>query len=157
LEAILDIMGRSRIITYKGKSKFLKDGVGQPCIYCKRLMVRADSDKAYDDPGLVVSVEHKEFPRSKGGDNHPENLAVACKRCNALRGNMAIQLFEPFSRVVIQRFPNAPLPVLREGLRNFIYHCAELSIKNNKGIKAATLATLIDIDKQVKARDLDVK
>lgn len=109
-------MGRSRVITYKGKSKFLKDGVGEPCVYCRRKMVRADSDMAYDDPGLVVSVEHKEFPRSKGGDNHPENLAVACKRCNNLRGNIAWQLFDPFSRVVIQRYPNAPLPVLREAL-----------------------------------------
>lgn len=150
-------MGRVKLKSYKGKGKFLKDGVGTPCIYCRRSMIRPDCDEAYEDPGLVVSVEHKEFPKSKGGTNHPDNLAIACKRCNNLRGNISIALFEPFSRVIIQRYPNVPLPILRETLRNYIYHLAELSIGNNRGIKAATLATLIDIDKQVVSRDIKAK
>lgn len=132
----------------------LKTGVGQPCIYCKRKMVRADSDEAYEDPGLEVSVEHMKYPKSKGGDNHPENLAHACRRCNNLRSNIAIELFEPFARIIIQKFPNAPPAVLREALRNFIYHVAELSIKNNSGITNAAGATLLDVDKQLTVRSL---
>jgi hypothetical protein len=120
-------------------------------------MLKSECDESFDDPGRVVSVEHKIFPKSKGGGNDLDNLDLACKRCNCLRGNIAIELFEPFSRVVIQRYPNAPLPVLREALRNYIYHLAELSIKNNAGIKAATLATLIDIDAQIINRQIDAK
>lgn len=134
------------------KYKLRKTGIGEPCVYCKRRMVKAGSDEAYDDPGLIVSIEHKQYPRSKGGDNHPENLAHACQRCNNIRGNIAIELFEPFSRIIIQQYPNVPTPILREALRNYIYHLAELSIHNKNGIKNANLATLIDIEKQVESR-----
>ena len=148
-------MGRKYKI--KRKSDLFKIFSTNGCCYCRRHMLKPDCDAAYDNPDLVVSIEHKQYPRSKGGTNHPENLDLACKRCNNLRGNIAIELFEPFSRVVIQRYPNVPLPVLREALRNYIYHLAELSIGNNKGIKAATLATLIDIDKQVEHRGLEIQ
>lgn len=124
------------------------------CCYCKRRVLKPNSDAALDDPELVISIEHKTYPKSKGGDNDPRNLDISCKRCNGLRGSIAIELFEPFARVVIQRYPNAPTPVLREALRKYIYHLATLSIKNNSGIKAATLATLIEIDSQLEKRDL---
>ncbi len=136
------------------KYQLMKQGYGKPCCYCRRRVIKDGTDEAYDDPGLVLSIEHKQYPKSKGGNNHTENLDIACKRCNNLRGNIAIELFEPFSRVVIQQYPDIPMPILREALRNYIYHLAELSIKNNAGIKNATLATLIDMDRQVKTRDL---
>jgi hypothetical protein len=150
-------MGKTKVRAYKGKAAFLKKGIGAKCCYCKRIMIRPQCDEAFDNPGLVVSVEHKEFPKSKGGTNDPHNLDLACKRCNSLRGNSAIQLFEPFSRVIIQRYPNAPLPILREAWKDYVYHLAELSISNSRGIKAATLATLIDIDKQIEKREIDAK
>jgi hypothetical protein len=140
------------------KYQDMKQGIGKPCCYCRRAVVKPGSDAAQDDPELQISIEHKTYPKSKGGGNDHHNLAIACRRCNNLRGNIAIELFEPFARVVLQQYPDAPTPVLREALRNFIYHVAELSLKNKSGINAATLATLIDIDRQVMRRNMgDVK
>lgn len=148
-------MSKLKNKTHKNLYESMKTGVGKNCEYCKRKMVKDGTDESFEDPGRVTSIEHKKYPRSKGGGNEPENLAFACKRCNNLRGAIAIEFFEPFARVVVQQYPDAPTPVLREALRNFIYHIAELSLKNRSGINAATLATLIDIDQQVVRRNMD--
>lgn len=48
--------------------------MGRVCIYC------------HGANGPATTVDHL-VPRSKGGTDGPENLAPACVRCNASRGN----------------------------------------------------------------------
>ena len=49
------------------------------CCYCRRPFT---ADRR-------PTIEHL-LPVSRGGDNQPENLALACKSCNSRRGNRAI-------------------------------------------------------------------
>lgn len=36
--------------------------------------------------GEQLTIEHL-FPKSRGGSNSPENLRLACEKCNKSRGN----------------------------------------------------------------------
>ena len=51
------------------------------CLYCRKYLER---DKA--------SLEHL-IPLSKGGTNHKDNLALACKACNSHRGNSDVAAY----------------------------------------------------------------
>jgi 5-methylcytosine-specific restriction endonuclease McrA len=48
------------------------------CVWCGRQVWRSD-----------LNVEHL-MPRARGGQTRPENLAVACKRCNRDRGTKPV-------------------------------------------------------------------
>ena len=51
------------------------------CIFCRtRLVVGLDGAA-----GREITVEHI-VPRSRGGDDDPRNLAIACARCNHEKG-----------------------------------------------------------------------
>ena len=58
------------------------------CRYCKQLMVHI--------PGTVldssVTWDHV-VPRSRGGSNAVENLVLACRSCNNLKGNKTLAEF----------------------------------------------------------------
>ena len=47
---------------------------GQRCVWCGRAAWRGD-----------LTVEHL-LPKTRGGRGIPENLAIACRRCNRRRG-----------------------------------------------------------------------
>jgi 5-methylcytosine-specific restriction endonuclease McrA len=50
------------------------------CIHCNaRLRIELDGSTS------IATLEHI-FPRSHGGDDSPENLALACARCNHQKG-----------------------------------------------------------------------
>ena len=44
------------------------------CVWCGRVTWRID-----------LTIEHL-LPRSRGGQTRPENLAIACRSCNRMRG-----------------------------------------------------------------------
>ena len=51
------------------------------CIHCQRkVLLRRDGK-----PHSGSTLEHI-WPRSKGGSDHPDNLAIACSRCNSQKG-----------------------------------------------------------------------
>lgn len=52
---------------------FERDGFA--CVYCGR---RA--------PEATLEIDHIK-PKSKGGSNHPENYATACRECNVGKGD----------------------------------------------------------------------
>lgn len=71
----LEGMGASR-----SNSRRLNDALarcGSSCLWCGREV---------DTPLVAATVDHL-VPRIKGGPTWPENLAVACHRCNAARGH----------------------------------------------------------------------
>jgi HNH endonuclease len=59
----------------------LIDRDGAACVWCGRAPWRED-----------LSVEHL-LPRSRGGRGGPENLAVACRRCNRARRSRAVAAY----------------------------------------------------------------
>ncbi len=58
-------------------------GFGLVCFWCRQ-----------DFPFEQLTLDHLR-PSSKGGSNNPENLRLACRKCNVLRGN---SLFPPEQR-----------------------------------------------------------
>jgi len=56
-----------------------RDGWG--CCYCGRITVEKDRDD--DDRATIEHV----LPQSRGGTDALDNLRIACRRCNWLRGN----------------------------------------------------------------------
>ncbi|RYF05961.1 MAG: HNH endonuclease [Deltaproteobacteria bacterium] len=64
------------------------------CIHCNsKLVVTAEGDAAY------ATVEHI-VPTTKGGDEALDNLALACRRCNNLKGKRLDQ--RPLSDPALQ-------------------------------------------------------
>ena len=62
--------------------RVLYDDAGGLCCYCGRKTLLVASHK---DSGLLATIEHI-IPRSWGGPNRRNNLALACQRCNSNRG-----------------------------------------------------------------------
>lgn len=60
------------------------------CIYCNHSLILWDK---YRKP----TIEHI-IPKSKGGTNHYDNLALACFKCNMYRGNIDLELFMDWYR-----------------------------------------------------------
>lgn len=67
------------------------------CIWCARETWPED-----------VTIEHL-LPRARGGQSRPENLGVACRRCNRLRGARPVVAFV---RERMRAGPYAPTPEL---------------------------------------------
>lgn len=59
-----------------GTWEFVRSRAGRRCEYC---LLRQEHS------GLAHHVEHI-IARQHGGDDRPENLALACNRCNACKG-----------------------------------------------------------------------
>lgn len=51
------------------------------CIHCRRKLVVSQTGERLSS----VTIEHI-VARNHGGDNSPQNLALACSRCNNLKG-----------------------------------------------------------------------
>lgn len=100
-------------------------------------------------------ITQKEFRRYKCEEirkrkNDPDNLLLACFRCNNLRGDTSYEVFLEFSRYVIRQFPYAPAPFLRTALVQFKESLADLGIRNKTGTKRALSLALLSIAEQVK-------
>lgn len=55
-----------------------------------------------------ATIEHIE-PKSKGGEDHPDNYAIACSKCNTKRGTKDIEVFKRELEVLKEyRFPIKP-------------------------------------------------
>lgn len=72
---------------------------GRNCFYCG---VETREDVA-PDAATRLTIEHLK-PISKGGGNDPENLKIACYKCNQERGNG-----EPKQAKKVKATPAAPL------------------------------------------------
>ena len=57
---------------------------GSLCCWCRGQL------EILGHEGLPASIEHL-VPRSRGGGNEAENLALACVPCNSARGNASIE------------------------------------------------------------------
>jgi 5-methylcytosine-specific restriction endonuclease McrA len=60
--------------------RMLVSKTGGLCEYCGKTTTRDD-----DDP-LRMTIDHV-VPVSQGGDDRPENLRLACRRCNEEKGD----------------------------------------------------------------------
>lgn len=59
------------------------DRDGMVCTYCGDPVRRGGSyDTPHDNRPAAGCIDHI-FPRSRGGQNDPDNLCVACKSCNS--------------------------------------------------------------------------
>ena len=73
---------------YRKKRRLWKKQKGK-CIYCNcDTYIYHYGIYAHD----AATVEHI-VPSSKGGSNHPSNLAIACDKCNSSRGNEDLKKF----------------------------------------------------------------
>lgn len=104
--------------------------------------------------GQVKSVEHIR-PRSEGGTNEPENLNLACQRCNSLRGHLHIDIFTMFAQVILQKYPDAPNVYLRGALQQFLTSLAEIAIRNKRESRRAISLSLLKLNDDLKRNHLD--
>lgn len=49
-----------------------------------------------------ATIDHL-IPLSRGGDNRLENLVMACRACNELKGDLLVEEFQPLKLKPIQR------------------------------------------------------
>lgn len=64
----------------------LSEAQNHKCCWCGRRMTE------YPEKGHSTTIEHV-VPRSRGGEDHIDNYAAACNRCNQKRGNHSIEVF----------------------------------------------------------------
>lgn len=64
---------------------FLKQN--KKCCYCERIMV-LNKPKPGDPPLPNRATREHLDRRADGGDNNPDNLAIACQECNSGRGRV---------------------------------------------------------------------
>lgn len=134
----------------------IKNSQERHCCYCKR-EVLAPSFAEDPDPmlrGRVGSVEHK-LPRVKGGTNAPENLLLACQRCNSMRGHLDYDLFKMFAHYILEKYPNAPNVYLRGALQQFVTSLAEIAIRNKRESRRAIGLTLLKLNDDLKRNHLN--
>jgi hypothetical protein len=62
------------------------------CYYCERPFSKTTHD-SYTDGEFVARTKDHIIPSSKGGNNTPKNIVIACQRCNKLKGNMMPEEF----------------------------------------------------------------
>jgi len=75
---------------------------GGRCVYCGRdLMSDARSF-------LSSSLDHV-LPRSRGGNNHPENLVAACGPCNRLKDDAFRQTVDEARALIARRLVAADI------------------------------------------------
>ena len=96
-----------------------------------------------------ATVEHV-IPQGKGGSNDAWNILLACQRCNGLRGDLPYEIFEKFARVVIRQYPDAPTPILRLALRQFVDSLAEIAIRNRKESNRALSLALLALGERLR-------
>lgn len=63
---------------------------GFRCAYCGRKMLIKDPEHPH---GRSFSLDHK-VPIDLGGDNSLENFAVACHRCNIIKGTLRAETYK---------------------------------------------------------------
>jgi hypothetical protein len=82
---------------------------GEHCRYCK-IKVRRNwmLDNRYDHDATVDHV----IPKAKGGRNHMENYALACRKCNHTKGDRSVEEFMAAPVPVRRRVRRAPRPII---------------------------------------------
>lgn len=65
------------------QSRRMTPQLGKPCPYCGVTMNR---DKGWNSPD-APSRDHK-IPRSRGGNNLPNNIVICCRSCNEDKGSL---------------------------------------------------------------------
>lgn len=81
----------------RSKKQQLIHEYGSCCWWCRQALL-------YEQ----LTIEHLK-PRSKGGSNNLENLRLACRLCNQLRGN---SLYPPDFLLLMIRLGLTPRPEL---------------------------------------------
>lgn len=62
------------------------------CAYCPCITVLREAwFKKYND-GDTATIDHV-IPRARGGRDHWQNLALACRACNTLKGALTLDEF----------------------------------------------------------------
>lgn len=70
--------------------EYLLEKYNHKCIYCQ--WGQEKKNKSHYNKLLVLETEHI-IPRSKGGSDRIDNLALACHSCNQKRGNKPLEQF----------------------------------------------------------------
>jgi hypothetical protein len=65
----------------------LSEAQNHKCCWCGQKMIESNVIRSNSS-----TIEHI-IPRSKGGENNPDNYAVACHRCNNNRGDSSVEEF----------------------------------------------------------------
>lgn len=124
--------------------------VGQPCHWCRVAMTPPVASEKHlattaTDEHLITQGKFKKLkdPELRKLKDHPDNVVIACFRCNNLRGNISFEIFEEFARVVLRPYPYAPTPFLRASLRQFMDSLAEIGIRNRKESRRALSLALL--------------
>jgi len=83
-ESIIRLSRDSGRMTLASASKMAAQGRGIRCVYC------GDEDGPFDHDHL--------FPLSKGGTDEPNNIVLACARCNRSKGAKSLMEWMAFMR-----------------------------------------------------------
>ena len=99
---------------------------GGVCIYCGRLtLLYLPPPSVPHDPGLLATVEHL-LPKSEGGGNGWDNIALACIRCNAAQAG---NVWNP-PRAGAQKLPGIYAPATDEDVKRWMSHLPPLKPEN---------------------------
>ena len=118
------------------KAQRARFNVGQLCWYCKRPMSPPRATRPGDRPGTEATLDHV-VTRGRKGDDHPENILLACARCYNLRGDVPYEVFRSFAQLVVVPYADAPTPFLRVAMREFIYRLAEGGVHKRESVNSA--------------------
>lgn len=77
-----------RPISNKKMREKLRKLQGGKCCYCDCVLTEAEGPRKSKPPAYTSETLEHLVRREDGGTNHPDNLAVACFRCNRERGHM---------------------------------------------------------------------
>lgn len=62
------------------------------CLYCQKIITNNED----------CTVDHV-IPKSHGGSNHVDNLAIACKACNDKKGSLLLTQFIKAFDIIVTR------------------------------------------------------
>lgn len=131
--------------------------IGVPCHYCGVPMTPTVGDGIPVDTGATKDhkITQKAFRKVKcevvrKQKNDPDNLLLACFRCNNLRGDTDYEVFLQFSRYVIRQAPYAPTPLLRLALVEYKEHLCAIGVRNKAGNRQALSLSLLSIAEQLR-------
>lgn len=86
------ILGQNETLMRKAKLRFVFERDRKRCNWCDRVTRIVKPKAGHNPPSDMATIDHIVTKLRGGGDN-PENVMLACFRCNNRRGNTDARLY----------------------------------------------------------------